>query len=79
MNKSILVLNTPENCCKCPLNNNYFCNATNNCTLKYVNDRPNWCPLRPVPERYEDVPCDGGSLSDMSIGWNNCIDEILGG
>ena len=78
MSKSILVMDTPKNCYECPLNNNHFCDATNNCTLKYVDCKPRWCPLKEVPNRYDNVSCDGSSFYHMSVGWNSCIDEILG-
>lgn len=78
MNKSILIMNTPENCYKCLLNNNFFCNATNICVVKFIDSRPDWCPLKQLPERYDKVSCDGSPFYHMSVGWNNCIDEILG-
>lgn len=78
MNKSIVVIKTPENCYKCPLNCNNFCYGTNNCTLKYLSSKPNWCPLKSVPEKYENMSDDNSPLYHMCVGWNNCIDEIVG-
>ena len=37
--------------------------------------KPDWCPLRELPER-SDHPehCDNGKFD---AGWNACLDEIL--
>lgn len=78
MNKSILVMNTPKNCYECCLNNDHFCGVVGNCTVKFANSRPDWCPLKAVPERYDNVACDGSPFYHMCVGWNNCVDEIGG-
>lgn len=78
MNKSILVMNTPKNCYECLLNNDHFCGVVGNCIVKFANSKPDWCPLKVVPERYDNVSCDGSSFYHMCVGWNNCIDEIGG-
>lgn len=64
MNKSILVVDTPESCKECPLCKNYMkvhhvdkedtyeihCIGTGDTILKEVGyEKPNWCPL----ENYE--------------------------
>lgn len=44
--------------------------------------RPEWCPLKPLPEKKEYiVPIDNvESQKDIiAVGWNACIDEITGG
>ena len=43
--------------------------------------RPDWCPLKPLPEKKEYiVPIDNvESQKDIiAVGWNACIDEITG-
>lgn len=43
--------------------------------------RPDWCPLKPLPERKEYiVPIDNvESQKDIiAVGWNACIDKITG-
>ena len=39
--------------------------------------RPDWCPLKPLPNRKEDLhyPCNE-YLQAVNEGWNNCLDEI---
>ena len=42
---------------------------------------PNWCPLKPLPERKEYiVPIDNvESQKDIiAVGWNACINKITG-
>lgn len=44
--------------------------------------RPDWCPLRELPEKATDMP-DADDLGVDYVrgamdGWNNCLDEIVG-
>lgn len=95
MGKSILVIDTPENCGRCP-----FCKGLNACKImKFLNGdkittiytvdkqifdgtKPDWCPFKDMPEKKGSV---GGPLpqydTDMhyEIGWNDCLDHILNG
>lgn len=48
--------------------------------------RPDWCPLKPLPEKMKVTGLyngeyfkAGGKLPSYKIGWNDCIDEITGG
>ena len=87
--KSILVIKTPENCesCACAqiaFDSELFREGELYCLmeLKSVEEfmhenRPDWCPLKPMPEKkgfWEEEY--GGKFSE---GWNACIDEITGG
>lgn len=101
MSKSVLVMNTPENCYDCPFGTSYcgeleyvgYCELADcldcdeilmteehyDCESK---SRPNWCPLKPLPEKKEYiVPIDNiESQKDIiAVGWNACIDAITGG
>ena len=82
MSKSVLVIKAPENCYSCclhePIRNWSYCAVK----LKRIEDssvKPNWCPLKPLPEKstiendMTDYQC---GLVD---GRNQCIDEITGG
>ncbi len=79
MSKSVLVMKTPENCYSCclrePVRNWSYCAVK----LKRIEDssvKPDWCPLKPLPEKstiendMTDYQCG------MVDGWNACIDEI---
>lgn len=80
MVKAILVMNMPENCFKCKLQNWLNCRIKNKCHVGGC--RPDWCPLRELPEKKETVypqECyDNSYWSDeMRAGWNACLDMIL--
>lgn len=101
MSKSVLVIDTPENCYDCPFGTAYcgeieyegLCELADcldhdvilmteehyDCESK---SRPDWCPLKPMPEKKEYiVPIDNvESQKDIiAVGWNTCIDKITGG
>ena len=85
MSKAILVLDEmPYYCNNCPC----FHDETEACQVdgvlefrvpydgkSYKNPRPDWCPLRPVPE-YKDV-YHIDDRSNYEHGYNCCIDDIL--
>lgn len=91
MSKSVLVIDTPENCIHCPL-----LNSEDECTVQdddtNFNAGYSWdelmkgCPLKPLPEKMKVTGIyngeyfkAGGKLPSYKIGWNDCIDEITGG
>lgn len=88
MAKAILVMDMPKSCGKCE-----FCRETGEdrhvCEQKvykgrciridyvvenYMYEKPTWCPLREVPQKMEPY----GMSDGIAIGYNACIDEILG-
>ncbi len=85
MAKAILVMDMPETCkdcsCKYPSYKDY---ALYDCAItgKTVpidggryGEKPNWCPLRELPEKANHPDyCDNGRFDK---GWNACLDEIL--
>lgn len=81
MSKTVLVIDTPKYCALCVLRSGVhhpFCRV-NNRDITDLSIRPDWCPLKPLPEKYTksyfpDKFCDG-----YATGWNACIDEITGG
>ena len=85
MSKSVLVIDTPESCRSCYLRgftlNLQYCRGKLK-DIKDVSTKPDWCPLKPLPEKKEYiVPIDNvESQKDIiAVGWNACIDEITGG
>ena len=72
--KSILVIDTPNNCAECKLMflqgiGESICNAVD------WSRRPSWCPLKPLPQKVE---MDFNEYYEgMADGWNACIDEIV--
>ena len=84
MGKSILVIDMPECCAKCPLksqmyDNQYICQGNHRRMVIPGNkNKPDWCPLRDLPEK-ED--CKNYLDNDAEVycnGWNSCIDKIWG-
>lgn len=80
MSKSVLVINTPENCGKCRFVNEFWCRANGRILSRY-DTFPIWCPLKPLPEKKEYIVPIGNVESQkdiIAVGWNACIDEITG-
>ena len=87
MSKSVLVINTPERCIDCEIGQNYS-NIIETCVSCPIAGKsaldgeaesiPDWCPLKPLPEKstiendMTDYQCG------MVDGRNQCIDEITG-
>lgn len=97
MSKAVLVMDMPDRCKDCDFYDNNIhlekiCHAkvenSEKCGLYYREIenhavKPDWCPLRPVPEKVTE-PIDeediGKDYSEGTMdGWNACIDAIGGG
>ena len=98
--KSILIIDTPTRCYDCPLftddedDCHYgFCDNRNILKQKEAqekvrfNEKPTWCPLRPLPKEEEsaDEVVELGSYNEgygngyecgFADGWNACLKEI---
>lgn len=85
MSKSILVIDTPGCCRECPVcasyaesafsPREYWCTVSEN-TNVYPHDKPDWCPLKPIPKEQTVRP---DYRCDWELGYNSCLHEILGG
>ena len=87
-NKARLVMDMPNSCDVCPLvrmiGNNFICTPKENskkvCSVYYYvkNDKkPDWCPLRELPQK-QTVHCtDTTHHRFAKDGWNACVDTIL--
>ena len=84
MSKSILVIDTPEDCFKCDLKDGYFCGKTKHWIDEDCFPKPDWCPLKDVTKKTSvgiEV-CIGNKTECVKSyvdGYNACIDEILKG
>lgn len=85
MSKSVLVIDTPENCGKCKFISGFWCRAMNGRRVPNNDVIPNWCPLKPLPDKMKLTGVYGreyfqsnGKMPSYKIGWNQCIDEITG-
>lgn len=73
--KSILVIDTPKNCSECKLMylqgiGEGICNAVD------WEERPSWCPLKPMPEKFTTSEPYICNYNDWQNGWNDCLEEI---
>jgi hypothetical protein len=90
MAKAVLVMDMPEDCKQCVFCRGLnacklkkYLVRDKICTVYTVDKqimeggKPDWCPLRELPER-SDHPdhCDNGRFD---AGWNGCLDAIEGG
>lgn len=78
MEKSILVMDTPESCGKCPC----FLEVATDCCGVNGKDiggqgKPDWCPLQDAPEKKAQNAYQNEHESGYVDGWNACIDKIM--
>ena len=79
MSKSVLVIDTPENCGKCKFISDFWCRAIH-CRRVPNNDvTPGWCPLKPLPKKSTTENDMTDYQCGMVDGRNQCINEITGG
>lgn len=83
MAKAILVMDMPDYCNDCYAMNmslsGRFCRAAEE-SLPVKAERPDWCPLRELPEKMEvcgKYPQLGKPVPSYRLGWNACLDKIL--
>ena len=83
MSKAVLVMDMPEKCSWCPLGRLFGTAGATECRATERVNRdcesvPDWCPIRPIPEKVTE---DGlecfGELKYMQ-GWNDCRHVICG-
>lgn len=88
MNKSVLVIDTPEKgCISCPIGQNdsnyritriYCPIAEETAFNEEAETVPDWCPLKPLPEKITGV-ASTDHWKSIKEGWNGCINKITGG
>lgn len=77
----------PDGRVKCPLaHNTIFCSRFSPKGIDITNGewdeiydqgiRPDWCPIRPMPERRDEQHTHYDSDFYRAEGWNSCIDEL---
>ncbi len=82
--KAILIVDMPNECDECPLQDGEKCYARQD----WISTISNWkCPLKPMPQKKdlrdyaEKIGADFNlqtRIMDYVNGYNKCIDEILG-
>lgn len=86
MGKSVLVMDTPDNCASCQMGNydmnkgGVYCQLNKKENILWEDsqkEKPDWCPLLDMPEK-QTVHCTDTRHHRWSKnGWNSCIDRIL--
>lgn len=84
MAKAVLVMDMPECCADCYCGYferdtkklNLVCGATGEDANNV--GKPDWCPLRELPERKETNYYMNNKGKGIVEGWNACLDEITG-
>ena len=91
MSKAVLVMDIPESCDMCDFVDNnqppiygvdkMYCGfpGIGEDVSDYIACRPDWCPLRPVPDKKEKYSLMGDNSAGYVDGWNDCIDALGGG
>ena len=86
MSKAILVMDMPKSCAECPC-----CYITEGCYSDicqvnyfgleegYEKGRPNWCPLRELPQKQENSTTNSTFIRGYKNGYNDCIHNIMKG
>lgn len=88
MTRAVLTMDMPECCADCACSYferdskelNLICGATGEDANNV--GKPDWCPLRELPERETDKP-DADDLGAEYVrgtvdGWNACLEKITG-
>ena len=79
MDKSVLVIDTPENCGKCKFISGFWCRAMGDRRVPNNDAIPGWCPLKPLPEEKKEEYWRSKLSLAWIRGWNTCISKIKGG
>ena len=80
MAKAMLIMDMPSSCLECPCMNELDeCEAMKYEDVGDCSRKPTWCPLREVPQKKEFSDIETAFDRVKTLGYNACIDEILGG
>lgn len=87
MSKAVLTIEMPERCLDCEFYYEFECAGECRLNSAFVDkqERPDWCPLRELPERNPSNPeLKPGTYYKEDVyevykhGWNTCLDVIEG-
>lgn len=84
MAKGVIVVDIPNNCDLCDFCEDigfYYCDypGIRKKVDDYIITRPNWCPIKSMPEKQDNDNLYDEYYNGFDVGWNACIDEILKG
>lgn len=78
MSKSVLVVNTPRKCIGCQFFKSTYslhCILASG-NIEDIESKPDWCPLKPLPEKNTTENDMTDYQCGMVDGWNACLREI---
>ena len=86
MKKAVLLMNVTENCLDCNLcvldmdgSISCYYNKREICSnVGENNSRPEWCPLKSLPEEDHEDHYPNELEYGYADGWNDCLREITG-
>lgn len=80
MSKAIAIIDMPPSCIGCPFSDPYWdCCLTSESVGDYDAERPDFCPLRPMPQKQKFYPRHMNTDTNdehFIFGWNRCIEAI---
>lgn len=81
--KAVIIMDMPEKCFNCPCHfadePEYWCGVNfEKLELDCDPYRPDWCPLRPLPEKETAISYPDEYDDGYVSGWNECIRVITG-
>ena len=87
MKKAVLLMDVPEKCLDCNLcvldmdgSISCYYNKREICSnVGENNSRPEWCPLKSLPEEDHEDHYPNELEYGYADGWNDCLREIMGG
>ena len=96
MDKAILIIDMPNSCDECPVRSfieyGKWCAGHDNLYINSYPVKPDWCPLKPMPEKIDvpnwddNIKAKNKNAEEVGIymynrghyhGYNICIDKIL--
>jgi hypothetical protein len=82
MTKGVIVVDAPDLCTECDLMcydqyKDKFCFMVG-FDEPIEDDKPDWCPIKPAPEKIQHPSRQSLSQECFADGWNACVDKILG-
>lgn len=90
MPKAMLIMDMPNGCDGCPICQGIATDGDFVCSIRDKDgneqgfydgeyERPSYCPLRELPKKKDTDNCKTELYRGKCVGYNSCIDEILGG
>ena len=81
MSKAVLVIDMPNSCKECPVRSfvgyGKWCAGHDDTCIDNYPTKPNWCPLKELPEKMEGYDSIKWQWGEYEDGWNHCIDCLI--